>query len=187
MGDDAYRRRPADGAAGEEGSETTASAELTEELRADIETWSREAAQTHGLELFDVAPTAHGRWIIRVFVERPDDDADDGVKVDECADISRYIEAYLDAEDDVPPNYVLEVSSPGLERPLEEPRHVERAVGERVELIVREQIHGKNKIVGRLSAFDDGVLRLEFEEREPGEVHWDDVKSARIKRRFDEL
>ncbi|MFB6264533.1 MAG: ribosome maturation factor RimP [Bradymonadaceae bacterium] len=193
MTDDSYRRQPTDRRGEDaEGSGEAPVAELTDELRDKILSWSREAAQAHGMGLFDVEPTAQGRWIIRVFVERldadsEDDDGEGGVTVDTCAEISRYIEAYLDAEEGVPPNYVLEVSSPGLERPLEKPRHVERAVGERVQLVVREQIHGKNKIVGTLASFDEGVLRLEFEEREPGEVHWDDVKSARIKRKFDEL
>lgn len=160
---------------------------LTDEVREQIAEWAREAADANGLGLFDYEPGVRGRWIIRVYVERLGeiDDEDDAIGVDECAEVSRYIEAYMDADDRVPEDYVLEVSSPGLERPLKKPRHVERAVGEQVELVTREQVDGKNKFVAELVGFEEGILELELEDRdEPAQVAWDDVKQGRLKYDF---
>ena len=160
---------------------------LTQELRQKIEEWALEAADANGLQLFDIEPTVRGRWIIRVFVERIGElEEGEGVNVDECAEVSRYMEAYLDAEEGIPDNYVLEVSSPGLERPLKEPKHIERAVGKRVELVTRKQLAGKNKVVARLLSFDGETLELELEDVEkPVEIDWEDVAKARLKYDFD--
>jgi ribosome maturation factor RimP len=161
---------------------------LTDEVREQIAEWAQEAAEANGLGLFDYEPGVRGRWIIRIYVERLgeiDDEEEDAIGVDECAEVSRYIEAYMDADDRVPEDYVLEVSSPGLERPLKKPRHVQRAVGEQVQLVTREQVDGKNKFVAELVGFEDGILELELEDREePARVAWDDVKKGRLKYDF---
>lgn len=160
--------------------------EMTSELRDQIEEWSLEAADASGLRLFEVEPSIRGRWIVRVYVERLGEiDEGEGVTVDECAEVSRYLEAYLDADERVPEDYVLEVSSPGLERPLKKPRHFEGAVGERVELVTRKQVAGRNKFVARLLSFEDEVLELDVEELdEPAELDWEDVAKARLKHDF---
>lgn len=160
--------------------------EMTDDLREDIDGWADEAADASGLRLFEVEPAVRGRWIVRVYVERIGEvDEGEGVSVDECAEVSRYMEAYLDADDRVPEDYVLEVSSPGLERPLKKPRHVEGAVGEDVQLVTRKQVAGKNKFVAHLKSFEDGVLELDVEELdEPAELEWDDVAKARLKKEF---
>lgn len=159
---------------------------MTDELREEIREWAEEAADASGLGLFDVEPAVRGRWIVRVYIERVGEiDEGEGVSVDECAEVSRYLEAYLDADDRVPEDYVLEVSSPGLERPLKKPRHIEDAVGERVQLVTRKQVAGKNKFVAQLVSFEDGVLELEVDELdETAELEWEDVAEARLKREF---
>jgi ribosome maturation factor RimP len=167
---------------------------LTDEVRSDIEQWAEEAAQAHGFGVFDLEPTKHGRWIIRVYIERVGevDEPGQDIKVDECAEVSRYMEAYLDKDDRVPESYVLEVSSPGLERPLKRLDHVERAIGERIEMIVREQVDGRNKFVATLTGLDGETLELEVEPANPDEdsetvdatIDWEDVKKARLKHEF---
>ncbi len=159
---------------------------LTDDLRDRIESWADEAAEAHGLQLFKIEPAVRGRWIVRVYVERPGDfepDPGEGVEVDECAEVSRYLEAYLDAEEGIPENYVLEVSSPGLERPLASLDELERAVGNRVQLVTREQIDGQNKVIGTLEALEGDVLDIEVDGRS-FTIDWDDVKQARLKRDF---
>ena len=186
MSNDNKRRRRRRGR-GREGAQGSGGArKLTPELRQKIEEWALEAADAHGLRLFEVEPTVRGRWIIRVYVERLGEIGQgEGITVDECAEVSRYMEAYLDAEDGVPDNYVLEVSSPGLERPLKKPRHVEQAVGEQVELVVREQIDGKNKVVADLVSFDGDTMELRVDGlEEPVEIGWEDVAKARLKHDF---
>jgi ribosome maturation factor RimP len=104
-----------------------------------------------GLDLESVRMTAAGkRRLLRVVV-----DSDQGVSLDRAADVSREVSAALDASNalgDVP--YTLEVSSPGVDRPLTEPRHWRRARGR----LVRVKVAGEGSVEGRLLAADaDGV------------------------------
>ncbi|MGM0556002.1 MAG: ribosome maturation factor RimP [Myxococcota bacterium] len=161
---------------------------LTDDLEEQVEAWAEESAQAHGLVLFDVETLQRGRWIFRIYVDKPGKivPGESGVDVDDCADVSRYIEAYMDADDRIPEAYVLEVSSPGVERELKKPKHLEQAQGERVQLVVREQVDGKNKLIGTLLSFDDGILTVELDEAdEPVEIDWDIVKKAQLKYDFD--
>lgn len=160
----------------------TSSKPLTPEIRELIEEWAAEAADAHGYQLWDVETTHHGKWIIRVFIDHPDAQPGRGINVDECAEVSRYVEAVMDADERIPEVYVLEVSSPGIERPLKKPDHLQKVVGEDVELVVREPVAGKNKVVGPLISHDDGQLTIEVDD-EHFEVDWEDV--ARAKLRFD--
>ena len=91
---------------------------LTPELREEIRGWAEEAADVHGLYVWDVEFLVQGRWIVRVYVDRPGAEPGMGINVSQCAEISRYMEALFDADDRVPEVYVMEVSSPGIERPL---------------------------------------------------------------------
>ncbi len=158
----------------------TSSRPLTPELQQALEEWAVEAADVHGYKLWDVETTQHGKWIVRVFIDHPESKPGRGINVDECAEVSRYLEALMDADERIPEVYVLEVSSPGIERPLKRPGHVDKVVGEEIELVVREPIAGKNKVVGRLLAHDDGRLTIEFDDEE-FELDWDDVARAKLK------
>ena len=160
--------------------------QMTPELSEQLDAWADEACKAHDLRLFEVEPAVRGRWIVRVYVERLGEVGEgEGITVDECAEVSRYMEAYMDADERIPENYVLEVSSPGLERPLKKPRHLEGAVGEQVELVTRTQVAGQNKVVAQLVSYDDGVLGLELEELdEPVTIDWEDVAKARLKYDF---
>ncbi len=153
---------------------------LTAEMRQELEQWAQEAAGVHDHQLWDVETTVHGRWIVRVFLDRGDAEPGQGINVSECAEVSRYIEAILDADERVPETYVLEVSSPGIERPLKKPQHLDRVVGHDIELVVREPIAGKNKIVGRLTAHENGILSIEFEDEE-FDIDWESVARAKLK------
>ncbi len=157
-------------------------------LAEKVEAWAEEATQAKELELFDVELVIKGRWIFRVYVDLPGEvEPGEGVGVGECAKVSRYIEAYLDAAEDIPENYVLEVSSPGIERKLRKPKHLRQAVGNKVQLIVREQVAGKNKVIGQLMDYEDGTLSVQLEDRdgETVDIDWGNVKEARLKHDFD--
>src|SRR5205823_12851954 len=85
---------------------------------------------------------------------------DDGVTVDDCASVSRDLSAMLDVEDVVPTAYTLEVSSPGLDRPLRRADEYGRFEGRRAKLVMREAIDGQMFFKGRLGGLDDsgGVI-----------------------------
>ena len=118
---------------------------------------------TSGLELVDVE---HAGNLLRVTVDRPG-----GVDLDTISDASRLVSDALDRTDVVPGRYVLEVSSPGVERPLRTPEHFRRFVGSRVAVRTRPHTEDERRIEGELEAADDqGVVvagrRLAYDEIE---------------------
>ena len=83
-----------------------------------------------GMELVEVEFLREGgRWVLRLYIDKPG-----GVSLDDCQDVSRQVEKLLDVEDFIEPAYVLEVSSPGLERPLKTRAHYEKFSGRAIEL-----------------------------------------------------
>lgn len=91
-----------------------------------------------------------------------------GVLVDDCAFVSRRVSAWLDEEmeagrDPLPGSYRLEVSSPGLFRPLTKPAHFVGAVGERVRVRTREKLEGRRVFVGTLVAAEEGILTVDVD------------------------
>jgi ribosome maturation factor RimP len=118
---------------------------------------------TSGLELVDVE---HTGTLLRVTVDGPG-----GVDLDAISDASRLVSDALDRTDVVPGRYVLEVSSPGVERPLRTPEHFRRFVGARVAVRTRPGTEGERRVEGELEAADDeGVVvagrRLAYDEIE---------------------
>jgi ribosome maturation factor RimP len=135
---------------------------LTDSVRARIEGWAEEAADVYGLELFDVEITP--QWKIGVFVDKEGGfEPGKGVTIDECAEVSRYVEALLDTDDDVPEKYTIEVSSPGVERKLSKPRHFAKVVGRSVRVVVHVPVDGQNVFEGELIGFDDPELTIDVE------------------------
>ena len=127
------------------------SSPATAELRRVLEPVVSEA----GYDLEDVVVTPAGRRrLVRIVVDR-----DGGVSLDDVADVSRAASEALDASDDMLGNapYVLEVTSPGVDRPLTEPRHWRRNVGRLVTVHLRE---GEPR-TGRLTAATDGDITLD--------------------------
>lgn len=139
-------------------------------------------ATAQGLDLEDVTVTPAGkRRVLRVVV-----DSDEGVQLDVCAELSREISPVLD-ESDVMGGapYVLEVTSPGADRPLTEPRHYRRAVGRLVKL----QLHEGGELITRVQAVDETGLDTEVpgvKGRKPTErrVSFEEIAKARVEIEF---
>lgn len=110
-----------------------------------------------GYELADLELRIGGKsGVVRVFIDRPE-----GVGLGDCEAVSRQVSALLDVEDPVPGHYVLEVSSPGLDRKLTKPAHFQRFVGEEVRVQMRFPVEGRRRFRGRLLAA--GEKRIEVE------------------------
>jgi ribosome maturation factor RimP len=128
-------------------------ASVVEAVRAAA---SRVAAG-YGLEIFDVQfrREAPG-MVLRIQIDRPGPaaTAEDCVSVDDCARISRDLSAILDVEDVVPIAYTLEVSSPGLDRPLRQADDYRRFTGRRAKIVMRERVDGQGFFRGRLGGVD---------------------------------
>lgn len=117
-----------------------------------------------GYEVVEIRWGGSGRRpILKIRIDRQDAGIGNGVTVDECATVSRALEAHLDEREDFSSQYVLEVSSPGVDRPLVRSRDFERFRGEKVAL------NGKEPLAGRATRLEGELLGLE-EEGPDGEV-----------------
>ena len=108
-----------------------------------------------GYELVDVERISRGR-LLRVFIDKPG-----GISVDDCAAVSNHL-ARLFAVENIDYDR-LEVSSPGLDRPLKKPSHFIRFLGESVKLKLRVALQGQRNFVGILREVNEGVLKLEVD------------------------
>jgi ribosome maturation factor RimP len=119
-------------------------------------------AASNGLEVVEVELRGGGNSrMLRITIDKPG-----GVTHQDCADLSREVGTILDVEDAVPGgSYVLEVSSPGLDRKLSRPPDFERFVGSRVKLTTREPVSGNRHFEGRLESFREGRIILELGSR----------------------
>lgn len=140
----------------------------------DVETLVRPVVEASGLEVWDVAFRGEGgRSVLRVSVDR-----DGGVDLDTIAEVSERLSRRLDLEDFGPKGYQLEVSSPGLERPLRTQRHFERSVGERVKVKTAVPVEGRNVLEGALVSADAEAIVVASEGGEL-RVPYADIASAR--------
>src|SRR3984957_9915940 len=125
-------------------------------------------AASSGLEVVDVEVSgAATHRMLRVFVDRPGaapaHGRPDGVTHEDCANFSREFGTIVDVEDAVPgSSYVLEVSSPGLDRRLTKAADFERFRGQRVKLMTREPVNNNRHFEGKLESFENGKLLLDL-------------------------
>jgi ribosome maturation factor RimP len=116
-----------------------------------------------GYRIVRVAFTGGRRPTLQIMAERRDAAA---MSVDDCADISRTVSALLDVADPIPVAYALEVSSPGIDRPLIDRDDFARYAGYEAKVEMSNLIDGRKRFRGRLLGADDGAVRIAVEDRE---------------------
>jgi len=123
-------------------------------------------AASSGLEVVDVEMRGAGKArMLRIFIDKlvAQANGSGGVTHEDCANLSREVGTILDVEDAVPgASYVLEVSSPGLDRKLSRAADFERFAGSRVKLTTRDPMNGNRHFEGRLESFREGRLTLDL-------------------------
>jgi len=140
----------------------------------DIEALVRPVVESSGLELVEAAFRRDGgRRVLRITVDR-----DDGVDLDAISEASERISRRLDLEDAVTGSYTLEVSSPGVERPLRSARDFERRVGERVKVKTAEPVDGSRTHTGTLASANEDAIVVATEEGERW-IALGEIRSAR--------
>ena len=114
-------------------------------------------AHSEDLNLIDVEFLKEGSdWILRIFLENKDGD----LTIEECEKVSRALSMILDEEDPIDKSYILEVSSPGLERPLKTEEDFERFKGELIAVKTFKKINGQKEFVGTLKDFETEKITL---------------------------
>jgi ribosome maturation factor RimP len=129
------------------------------------------AIERQGYELSDLEVKLGSRsGVVRLFIDHPD-----GISLEDCEKVSQTVSALLDVEDPLPGQYNLEVSSPGLTRPLKSKRDFERAQGKKIRLITRTG----PVYTGTLDIVSEGQLTLDVD-GEPIKVAINDVSKANL-------
>jgi ribosome maturation factor RimP len=143
-----------------------------ESIRAIVE----RVAVSEGLALVDVElKGGRSNPLLRVYIDKPE-----GVSHADCRLVSEQISAILDVEDPFPGSYVLEVSSPGLDRKLDKPSDFAYFVGRRARLVLREPVDEERVFEGRLAGFEAGRVRMDLGERGITEFELTNISKARL-------
>lgn len=129
-----------------------------------------------GVELDDLElKRTRGRALLRVFIDK-----DGGVTIDDCEHVSREVEALLDVEDPIPFSYVLEVSSPGLDRPVKGPDDFKRFSGKMVRVITYDPVEKQTFMIGKILNAGDDRVELLLPKDKKVSVSYKNISRARL-------
>jgi ribosome maturation factor RimP len=147
--------------------------------RAELRRMLEPGVKALGFELVDVEMAGgSSRATLRVYIDGPQ-----GVTVDDCAAVSRQISAILDVEDPIPGSYTLEVSSPGLDRPLVTAADFERYVNETVKVQMVQPLDGRKRFKGRLAEVSGDHVVVEVD-NERFDLAIEGIERARLVPKF---
>lgn len=133
-------------------------------------------ASSEGMEVVEVEFRGQGpRSLLRIFIDKPG-----GITHGDCELISNQVGAILDVEDLIPSSYVLQVSSPGVERRLTRPADYARFAGCKVRVVLRAPLGGHRRLVGRLEGLQSGILTLTLAPGNRVSVEYDNVERTNL-------
>lgn len=133
-----------------------------EKLKIQFGKWRSPVVLENGLELIDVEYVKEGaEWYLRLFLDK---EGEDGVDLDDCELISRKLNDLLEAADPIAQAYRLEVSSPGIERPLKRTKDFQRFKGEKVQIKTFSDVEGKKQFIGILGETTEDTVMIEMED-----------------------
>lgn len=140
----------------------------------DIQTILDKTLPGMGYELVDFEMNLHGT--LRIFIDKPT-----GITVEDCATVSNHLSRVFIVEDIDYKN--LEISSPGLDRPLKKPADFTRFIGSLIKLKTRLPVDGQKNFIGRIKSFENNILQLLLDNKTV-EINFDNIDKARIKPEF---
>ncbi|QUH31866.1 ribosome maturation factor RimP [Vallitalea guaymasensis] len=149
-------------------------------FREHVETLAEEILipilEENKFELVDVEYVKEAsNWYLRIFIDK-----DGGVTIDDCELVSRAFDSEFEDKDPIKEPYILEVSSPGLDRPLKKDKDFARSLGEKVEVKLYKSINKKKEFVGLLKSYDDDSITLELEDGEDWSIARTDIAIIRL-------
>ena len=129
-----------------------------------------------GFELVDVEYVKEGStWYLRTYIDKPG-----GITIDDCEVVSRRLSDILDEKDYINDAYIMEVSSPGLGRPLKKDKDFKRSMGEEVEIRTYRMVDKKKEFTGILVAYDEDTVTIEFEDETTKTFNRGDIALIRL-------
>lgn len=143
--------------------------ELVEPVLADL-----------GFELVDAEQAVNqGRWILRLYIDR-----EGGVTLDDCARVSNELGDLLDVKDLIEHEYILEISSPGLNRPLRKEKDFSKVIGKKIKVKMSTFREGRQNYTGYLKAFNEGMMYMDVDGKETI-LPWSEMEKAHLIYEFD--
>ena len=131
-----------------------------ESYESRVEAFLLPLMEENHFELVDVEYVKEaGTWYLRAYIDK-----EGGIAVDDCEVISRALSDWLDKEDFIDDSYILEVSSPGLGRPLKKEKDFVRSMGKDVDVRLYRQLNKQKEFTGALSAYDENTVTLTMED-----------------------
>ncbi|MDY0405847.1 ribosome maturation factor RimP [Virgibacillus sp. 179-BFC.A HS] len=135
--------------------------------------------ENKGLELVDISYTKEGKnYYLRVFIDK-----EGGVDIADCGEVSEELSEKLDESDPIKEPYFLEVSSPGVERPLKTKEDFAKNIGKNVYLKLYEPVDGNKEYEGKLQSFTDSIAVIAYREKtrtKEAEIPFEKIAKARI-------
>lgn len=152
------------------------------DLLKRIEAIIAEPLVARGYAIVRVQLTGGNRKVLQIMVERLDDQP---ISIDDCSVVSRLVSVLLDVQDPIKDPYTLEVSSPGLERPLVKLKDYQRFCGKTIVVTTQQPINGRKRFQGRLTSVNESEITLELleapkEELSPMTIEMDNIRAARL-------
>lgn len=135
---------------------------------------AKQVADELELEIFDISLTGRDRVLLRVTIDK-----EGGVTLEDCEKFSRNLEAILDVEDPIPVSYTLEVSSPGLDRPLRSMKDFKKNIGKLARIVTFENINNRNLFIGRILKTNSEYIRLLVNGQEI-DIPFEKISKARL-------
>ena len=124
-------------------------------------------AKELGLDIWDIRFVKEGTdWYLRIFIDK-----DGGISIDDCVDLTHAVTKPLDEADPISQSYLLEVSSPGVERELVSDEHFEKFIGADIMLRLIRPIDKVRDFKGKLASYDNGIIKLELPDGSDMEVN----------------
>jgi ribosome maturation factor RimP len=146
-----------------------------------IEDMVKDFLAENQLELYNVEFLKEGKdWFLRVYIDKTVDAEQEYVGSDDCEKVSRFLSEKLDEEDPIAQNYYLEVSSPGMDRPLLTEEHYRRYEGYLVDVKLYKGIDGTKNITGELKGLNDGIVTIIDEKEKTWELPLDAISKTRL-------
>ena len=130
----------------------------------------------YGFELVDVEYVKEGStWYLRSYIDKPG-----GISIDDCEKVSRRLSDLLDQEDFIEDAYIMEVSSPGLGRPLKKEKDFRRSLGEEVEIRTYRMIDKQKEFTGILKDYDENTVTITLADETEKTFDKDDIALIRL-------
>ena len=148
-------------------------------INEKIQRLVRPIVEAEEMELVDVEYKKGSNSVLRIFIDKPE-----GVNVSDCTKISTQVGAFLDIEDLIENNYVLEVSSPGLDRPLKNKADYDRNKGKLIKVSLYAPLEGKKTFIGRIISADDQKVILKEKSDKVIDIPFAAIAKGKLKIEF---